>query len=129
MKIYMLDTDTVSLALRGVGNVEKRILGHKPSRLCISSITLAELRFGLEKKRSPQLERVVTAFVRGIHVAPFDAKAAFHFGKVATSLIGTPIGEFDALLAAHAIALDATLVTNNTRHFQRVPGLEIETWG
>jgi tRNA(fMet)-specific endonuclease VapC len=129
MKIYMLDTDTISLALRGVGKVEKRILGHKPSRLCISSITLAELRFGLEKKRSPQLERLVTAFVRGVHVAPFDAKAALQFGRVATSLVGTPIGEFDALLAAHAIAIGATLVTNNTRHFEQVLGLEIENWG
>jgi tRNA(fMet)-specific endonuclease VapC len=129
MKTYMLDTDTVSFAVRGVGNVDKRILRHKPSRICISSITLAELRFGVEKKRSPKLDQLVTAFVRGIHVAPFDEAAAAQFGKVATSLVASPIGQLDALLAAHALALGAVLVTNNTRHFGQVPGLDIENWG
>jgi len=129
MKTYMLDTDTVSFALKGVGNVGKRILRHKPSHICISAITLAELRFGVERKASPKLEQLVASFVRGIHVAPFDDAAARQFGKVATSLVGSPIGQLDALIAAHAIAIGAILVTNNTRHFERVPGLDIENWG
>jgi tRNA(fMet)-specific endonuclease VapC len=129
MTTYMLDTDSVSFALKGIGNVGKRILRHKPSHLCISAITLAELRFGVEKKRSPKLEQLLSAFIRGMHVAPFDDAAVHHFGRVATSLIGTPIGQLDTLLAAHALALGATLVTNNTRHFTQVPGLHIENWG
>jgi tRNA(fMet)-specific endonuclease VapC len=129
MNTYMLDTDTVSFALKGVGNVAKRILRHKPSHICISAITLAELRFGVEKKRSPKLDQLVASFVRGIHVVPFDDAAALQFGKVATSLVGSPIGQLDALLAAHAITIGAILVTNNTRHFGQVPGLDLENWG
>lgn len=129
MTTYMLDTDSVSFALKGIGNVGKRILRHKPSHLCISAITLAELRFGIEKKRSPKLEQILSSFIRGMHVAPFDDDAAHQFGRVATSLIGTPIGQLDTLLAAHALSLGATLVTNNTRHFNQVPGLDIENWG
>lgn len=129
MTTYMLDTDSVSFALKGVGNVGKRVLRHKPSHICISAITLAELRFGVEKKRSAKLEQLVSSFIRSIHVAPFDEAAVLQFGKVATSLVGSPIGQLDALLAAHAIAIGAILVTNNTCHFGQVPGLDIENWG
>ena len=129
MTTYMLDTDSVSFALRGVGNVAKRVLRHKPSHICISAITLAELRYGIEKKRSAKLAQLVHSFVHGIHVAPFDEAAALQFGRVAASLVGSPIGEFDALLAAHSISLGAILVTNNVRHFGQVPGLDIENWG
>ncbi|HTM45962.1 MAG TPA: PIN domain-containing protein [Polyangiaceae bacterium] len=130
MKTYMLDTDTVSFALRGIGDVAKRILRHKPSHICISAITLAELRFGVDKKRSPKLEHLVDSFVRGIHIAPFDDAAAIQFGKVASALSGSgrPIGELDSLIAAHAIALGAILVTNNIRHFGQVAGLHTENW-
>jgi tRNA(fMet)-specific endonuclease VapC len=63
-------------------------------------------------------------------VAPFDEAAALDFGGIGSVLAerGTPIGEFDVLIAAHAVALRCVLVSNNTRHFSKVPGLQLENW-
>ena len=128
--MYMLDTDTVSFALRGVGRVGDRLLGEKPSAVCISSLTLAELRFGAERRRSRRLHKLIDNFVAPLLVAPFGADAANRFGQIASVLAasGTPIGQIDTLIAAHALALDVTLVTNNDRHFGRVRGLRTESW-
>jgi tRNA(fMet)-specific endonuclease VapC len=130
MRRYMLDTDSVSFALRGVGRVGARILEHKPSQLCISSITLAELRYGAERKRSSKLHGLIDAFVAAVAVEPLDAAAANRFGGLAAALAnrGKPIGPFDTLLAAHALALGLTFVTHNAEHFDRVAGLKTESW-
>jgi len=130
MPEYMLDTDTVSFALRGHGRVAARLLEHRPSQLCISSITLAELRFGAETRRSRRLRRLITTFVESVEAVAFDQRAADHFGTVATALTrrGSPIGTFDTLMGAHALSLGLTFVTNNTQHFARVVGLKIENW-
>ncbi len=130
MPRYMLDGDTVSYALRGEGHVAARLLGRQPSELCISSITLAELRFGAEGTRSQKLRRAIRRFVKDVAVVPFDAAAADRFGVVAAVLCrrGEPIGAFDTLLAAHALSLGLTVVTNNTKRFGRVPGLAVEDW-
>jgi tRNA(fMet)-specific endonuclease VapC len=126
----MLDTDTVSFALRGEGNVAARIVEHVPSQLCISAITLSELRFGADKRGSRKLHRLIDSFTNAVEVAAFDAAAATAFGRLATLLRarGTPIGDFDTLIAAHALALGITLVTNNGKHFMRVAGLKTESW-
>jgi tRNA(fMet)-specific endonuclease VapC len=130
MPEYMLDTDTVSFALRGQGQVASRILEHHPAALCISSITLAELRYGAELRGSQKLHRLIDTFVVSIAVLPLDASAGEAFGTVAANLTrrGVPIGPFDTLLAAQALALSLTLVTNNARHFDRVTGLRTENW-
>ncbi len=130
MPEYMLDTDTVSFALRGQGRVAARILEHRPSQLCISSITLAELRFGAETRRSRKLHRLIITFVESVEVVAFDQRAADRFATVATSLArrGAPIGTFDTLMAAHALSLALTFVTNNTQHCSRVVGLRTENW-
>ena len=130
MPEYMLDTDTVSFALRGHGRVAARLLEHRPSQLCISSITLAELRFGAETRRWRRLRRLITTFVESVEAVAFDQRAADHFGTVATALTrrGSPIGTFDTLMGAHALSLGLTFVTNNTQHFARVVGLKIENW-
>jgi len=130
MPEYMLDTDTVSFALRGQGRVAARLLEHRPSELCISAITVAELRYGAEARRSRRLHRLISTFVKAIEVMAFDQAAAGRFGVVATALArrGEPIGTFDTLIAAHALSLRLTFVTNNTRHFTRVPGLATENW-
>ncbi|MBI1734405.1 MAG: type II toxin-antitoxin system VapC family toxin [Candidatus Rokubacteria bacterium] len=130
MPEYMLDTDTVSFALRGQGRVVTRLLEHRPSQLCISSITLGELRFGAEARRSRRLHRLISTFVESVEVVAFDQRAADRFGGVATSLArrGAPIGTFDTLIAAHALSLGLTFVTNNTQHFGRVVGLKTENW-
>ena len=130
MSRYMLDTDTVSFALRGHGRVATRVLEHRPSELCISSITLAELRYGAETRRSRRLHRLISTFVDAIEIMPFDQSAASRFATVAAALArrGEPIGTFDTLVAAHALSLGLTFVTNNTRHFKRVVGLDTENW-
>ena len=126
----MLDTDTVSYALRGQGQVAARLLQHHPSDLCISSITLAELNFGAEAKRSPKIRRAIRTFTRDVVVLPFDEACAERFGVVAAALAthGRPIGVYDTLVAAQALCQGLTVVTNNTRHFTRVPGLAVENW-
>jgi len=130
MARYLLDADTVSYALRGQGLVADRILEHPPSEVCISSITLAELGFGAESKKSQKLRRAIRSFISDVAVVPFDEAAAERFAVVAAGLAkaGTPIGVLDTLVAAQALALGLTVVTNNTRHFGRVPGLKVENW-
>ena len=127
---FMLDTDTVSFALRGQGQVATRVLDHSPSDICISSITLGELRYGAARRRSRKLQRLIDTFVGAISVRPFDQAASDRFGPVAASLAarGTPIGGFDTLIAAHALAAGLTLITNNTKHFDRVDGLRTDNW-
>ena len=130
MPEYMLDTDTVSFALRGQGLVAAHLLEHRPSELCVSSITLAELRYGAEARGSRKLHRLISTFVEAIAVMSFDQSAAGRFAVVAAALArrGEPIGTLDTLIAAHALSLRLTFVTNNTTHFTRVSGLATENW-
>ena len=129
-RLFMLDTDSVSFALRGQGRVGTRILEHRPSELCVSSITVAELRYGAHRRRSAKLHESIDAFVSNVAVLPFDEVGAGHFSALAADLAahGTPIGDFDVLIAAHAIAAEATLVSNNVKHFARVRNLTVENW-
>jgi tRNA(fMet)-specific endonuclease VapC len=126
----MLDTDSVSFAIRGTGRVAERIVEHKPSELCISAITLAELRFGAECRKAEKLDRAFEAFLRNVSAVPFDEECAATYGRIGALLAarGEMIGETDTMIAAHAITLGLTLVTNNTRHFRRVGGLSIANW-
>jgi len=127
---FMLDTDTVSYALRGQGDVQARIMEHRPSELCVSAITVAELRFGAHRRASAKIQKLIDIFVSKVEVLPFDELCAGHFGALASQLAarGTPIGDFDVLIAAHAIAAEATLVTNNVKHFSRIRALHVENW-
>jgi tRNA(fMet)-specific endonuclease VapC len=83
-----------------------------------------------DRKGSKRLHELIDAFVTAVEVAPFDDLAATAFGRIGSVLAGrgTPIGEMNALIAGHAVALRRTLVTNNVRHFRRVPGLSVENW-
>ena len=126
----MLDTDTVSFALRGIGGVATRLANQGRSDLCLSAITVAELRFGADKRQSRKIHQAIEGFLSGIDVLAFDAAAATRFGSIAASLVGAgiPIGQMDTLIASHALSVNATLVTNNLKHFSKVPGLKIENW-
>lgn len=126
----MLDTDTVSFAIRGVGRIGEHIVSHRPSEICISAITLAELRFGAEWRNSQKLRLTIEAFARNITIAAFDEACAETFGLIGAKLAarGTRIGELDTMIAAHALTLGVILVTNNTKHFDRIDGLETVNW-
>jgi len=126
----MLDTDTISFALRGEGRVGAKILSNDPSALCVSAISVAELRFGADHRGSSRLHAKIDTFIRNIEIVPFDDVCARHFGTIASALArkGTPIGQLDVLIAATAIAARATLVTNNVKHFIRIRDLRVENW-
>ena len=126
----MLDTDSVSFALRGQGRVAERVVQHRPQELCVSAITMAELRYGADLLNSSKMHVAIDQFLRNIEIFPFDESCAKCYGIIGSELArrGTPIGDFDVQIAAHAIAIDATLVTNNVKHFARVAGLRVENW-
>lgn len=127
---FMLDTDTVGFVLRGQGEAGAQLTAHAPSEICLSSISLSELRFGADKRRSKRLHNLIDTLTATIEVVAFDAAAAAIFGRVCTALEskGTPIGTLDTLIAAHAMSLNLVLVTNNTKHFKQVRGLKTSNW-
>lgn len=97
----------------------------------VSVITVSELRYGVEKStRVEQNREALDQFLLPLEVLDFDLTATAAYGKIRTALEkqGTPIGPLDTLIAAHALSLDAILVTNNTREFERVPDLYLENW-
>ncbi len=130
MASFLLDTDTVSYVLRGQGPAATKLTSHQPSEVCISTLTLSELRFGAERRRSRRLHKLIDVFIASVDVAPFDAASAAAYGRVQAALEskGTPIGTLDTLIASHALALNLTLVSNNLRHFSKVRGLKIVNW-
>ena len=99
--------------------------------MCISTVTLGELVFGAEHSR--QVERNladIEAMIARLDVLPFDIRASYHFGQIRAALytVGRPIGPYDIMIAGHARANGLTLVTNNIKEFESVPGLLIENW-
>jgi tRNA(fMet)-specific endonuclease VapC len=98
--------------------------------LGISSISVGELFFGAEKSGSARNRVALQHFLEPLEIADFDPVAAAVYGRLRNVLerAGTPIGPLDTQIAAHALALGVTLVTNNTREFSRVPGLRLENW-
>ena len=127
---YLLDTNIVSFYLRGVPEVVKRLSAERPSNVAISAITAFELRYGVAKRQSPKLSAAVEGFMALVGTLPFDADAAARAGglKAAQEKAGRLSGLPDLLIAAHALVLGLVLVTNNTKHFARIPGLRIEDW-
>lgn len=99
--------------------------------LCISAITLAELKHGVEKSAHPEKnETALAQLLTALTVLPFDDLAAVEYGRICAYLQkqGTPIGTMDMLISAHAKSENLVLVTNNTREFERVPDLLLENW-
>jgi tRNA(fMet)-specific endonuclease VapC len=96
----------------------------------ISSVSAAELAYGVAKSGSARNREALAMFLAPLDVLPFDEAAIWHYGKLRSDLEkrGEPIGALDTLIAAHALATDTILVTNNTREFSRVKGLRLENW-
>lgn len=129
---YMLDTNICIYAMKNKPeNVLQKLKKELNNGVCISSITLAELEYGMKHSSNPaKNEQALLRFLIPLTVLPFGAAAASEYGTIRTYLQnkGTPIGPLDMLIAAHARAEDMILVTNNVREFERVPGLEVENW-
>ena len=129
---YMLDTNIVAFAKNNRPEVVlERMRRFDPGDLCVSSITLAELEYGVFNSSNPERNQLaLTLFLANIEVVPFGDDAAVEYGRIRADLRrkGTPIGANDLLIAAHAKSLGMTLVTNNTREFSRVEGLVLEDW-
>lgn len=135
MTTYLLDTNTVSYVLRNHSpTLSSRLMATKPEDLAISVITAGELRFGLKKlgasQRATALASRLDQLLEAIPTLPMPPEASEHYAATRAHLEtqGTPIGGNDLWIAAHALAGDLTLVTNNIREFQRVLGLRIEDW-
>lgn len=128
---YMLDTNVVSIIVREPGGViARRAAALEPESIAISVIVAAELRYGAARRGSARLSRQLEAVLSAIETLPLAEPADRHYGVIRSELerIGRPIGHNDLLIAAHARALDAALVTDNVREFDRVPGLTVERW-
>ena len=128
----MLDTNIVAYAKNNRPEVVyERISRFDPEDLCVSVITLAELEYGVFNSSNPERNQLaLTLFLANIEVVPFNDDAAVEYGRIRADLKrkGTPIGANDLMIAAHAKSLGVTLVTNNTREFERVEGLMLEDW-
>ena len=128
---YMLDTNTCIFIIKKDENVLSHLKKIDFKEICISSITLSELEYGVAKSmHSEKNQKALDAFVYNFSILPFDRDAAHEYGKIRANLekIGSPIGGMDMLIAAHAKSQKLILVTNNTKEFIRVNELNIEDW-
>ncbi len=129
---YLLDTNTcIYIIKRSPAEVYEHFQKLRVGDVGVSSITFCELQFGVSNSANPEKNQfALTKFLGPLDVLDFPASAAPIFGKVRTYLqrAGTPIGNCDLLLAAHALFLNVTMITNNTREFKRVPDLKVENW-
>jgi tRNA(fMet)-specific endonuclease VapC len=128
---YMLNTNIISDLIRNPqGKAAKRITKVGEDNICTSIIVAAELRYGCAKSGSRKLLKAIEDLLGEISVLPFDAPADAEYGAIRSKLesAGTPIGSNDLLIAAHAFAIGATIVTANAGEFKRVRGLKVENW-
>lgn len=132
MTRFMLDTNICVELIRGrAPRVFHRLRRHGVDATGISSITLAELQYGASRSAHPARHAILLAeFCAPLAILPFDDRAAEAYGSVRAALErgGKPIGPLDTLIAAHALSLDVTLITNNEREFARVANLRVENW-
>ncbi|MBR1374955.1 MAG: type II toxin-antitoxin system VapC family toxin [Cardiobacteriaceae bacterium] len=128
----MLDTNTcIYIINRKYKQVVETFSNYKVGEVVISNITACELAFGVKKSSSiDKNSSLLFEFFELIQILPFGQEAIWHYADIRASLQrkGSPIGAMDLLIAAHARSLNLPLVTNNTREFERVEGLQLENW-
>jgi tRNA(fMet)-specific endonuclease VapC len=128
---YLLDTNTASYIIKGTfPRVRERLLRVPMAEVGISVVTEAELRFGVARiPESPRLEIAVEEFLLRVEILPWDSSAAKQYALLRAALEreGKPMGNLDMMIAAHALAAEAALVTHD-RVFGRVKGLKVEDW-
>jgi tRNA(fMet)-specific endonuclease VapC len=128
---YMLDTDTVSALVNGSANALSAFAAHVEKGVGISVITQGEILFGIHKRMPSAAKKArIDFFLEQLTVLPMEESVTPRYGSIRAALEsnGQPIGMNDTWIAAHALSLGATLVTNNVREFKRVKGLKVENW-
>jgi tRNA(fMet)-specific endonuclease VapC len=128
---YLLDTNIISdLVRRPRGTVADRIAEIGEDSICTSIVVAAELRYGVEKSGSNELAERIDVLLSALEILPLEPPADRRYGELRHHLTrqGKPIGPNDLLIAAQVLATDLTLVTANTREFERVPSLRVENW-
>ena len=128
---YLLDTNILSdLVKHPQGKVFQRIAKVGEDSICTSIIVACELRFGAVKSGSSRLMQQLENILAVLPILPLKPPVDQHYATIRTHLeqAGTPIGPNDLVIAAHALALDLTLITANTREFERVPALNLDNW-
>lgn len=129
--IFMLDTDTLSFLIKGQAQVEAKYRELGRDSICVSVITEGEIWCGVAKK-TPRIDKLsrLKLFLASIKIMPLSSDVAQIYGELRSNLEkdGQPIGPNDFWIAAHAMSLGATLVTNNVREFKRTKGLKVENW-
>ena len=134
MASYVLDTNVVAALMRGEGEAEERLLHQRPNEVYLVQPVIAEVEYGLARlprsRRRSELAKRFSLLAAVLPRAHWSDEVSQSFGSVKAELerLGQRIEDFDVAIAAHAIALDATLATRNIAHFKRVPRLECETW-
>lgn len=128
---FMLDTNICIYAIKNrPESVLQALRRHEAAGIGISSISVAELYFGVEKSGSAKNRLALQHFLSALEIADFDAAAAESYGRVRQQLeaAGTPIGPLDTQIAAHALSLGVMLVSNNLREFARIENLSVTNW-
>ena len=130
--MYLLDTNICIYALNGrYPELNRKLLSVPVEEIAVSSITVGELEYGAAKSRWPENTRLsMRAFLSNFEVIPFTEKDGIVFGSLRAFLEGkgTPVGAYDAMIAAQGIARGMIVVTHNTGEFSRVPGIALEDW-
>jgi tRNA(fMet)-specific endonuclease VapC len=128
---YMLDTNICIYVMKNYPPKLQERFNRLAEQLCVSSITCGELYYGAEKSaRRLENLQAIEHFTARLEVLPFPEKAAAHYGQIRAALerSGKPVGPHDMLIGAHARAEGLTVVTNNSREFRRLPGVQVENW-
>jgi tRNA(fMet)-specific endonuclease VapC len=131
MSEYLLDTNIASYVIKGnIPAVRRRIVQVPMAQLAVSAVTEGELRYGAARRPdAARLRTIVDEFLLRMTILPWDSEAARHYGQIRAALEreGQPMGNLDTMIGAHALALGATLVTND-RAFTRIRELKVEDW-
>lgn len=129
---YLLDTCTISDYFSGTGATRERLIAHSPVHIAISAITIMEVLYGLQLNHAVKrkLSEPFSSLCATVNIVPFDGAAAATASRIRALMKsrGTPIGSFDLLIAASALAHNCILVTSNVKEFSRIEELEIENW-
>lgn len=128
----MLDTNIcIAIIKQKPKDILQKFSAYQVGDICISSVTLAELRYGVAKSQYKDKNEVaLNEFILPLEIVVFDESASLYYGTLRATLEkqGTPIGSLDTMIAAHALSLDVTLVTNKTKEFSRIKGLKLVDW-